>query len=127
MVWRRRETLEIAESWRSYLFRAARNRALNELRHAKVALNAEPFVRGPESAEPSSPAELDAQELDREFRRVMQSLPDVEREVFEMSRRDGLKYSEIAGVLGISVKTVEARMGRVLKALRTQLADWMPG
>ncbi|MBA4073007.1 MAG: RNA polymerase sigma-70 factor [Gemmatimonas sp.] len=126
-VWRRREMLEIAESWRSYLFRATRNRALNELRHAKVALNAEPFVRVPEWEEPSSPAELDAQELDREFRRVMQSLPDVEREVFEMSRRDGLKYAEIANVLDVSVKTVEARMGRALKALRTQLADWLPG
>lgn len=126
-VWRRRETLEIAETWRSYLFRAARNRALNELRHAKVALNAEPYVRGPESEEPSSPAELDAAELDREFQRVLRSLPTAEREVFEMSRRDGLKYSEIAGVLGVSVKTVEARMGRVLKELRTQLADWLPG
>lgn len=126
-VWRRRETLEITESWRSYLFRATRNRALNELRHAKVALNAEPLVRDPESEEPSSPAELDAQELDREFRRVLQSLPDAERDVFQMSRRDGLKYAEIANVLGVSVKTVEARMGRALKALRTQLADWLPG
>lgn len=126
-VWRRRETLELTEGWRSYLFRAARNRALNALRHARIAQNAEPFVRGPESMEASSPAELDAAELDREFQRVLWSLPTVEREVFEMSRRDGLKYAEIAGVLGVSVKTVEARMGRVLKVLRTQLADWLPG
>jgi len=125
-VWRRRETLEIDLTWRSYLFRAARNRALNDLRHARVAQRAEPLVRGPASVAPSSPAELDARELDREFRRVLAALPEPVREVFQMSRRDGLKYGEIAGALGISVKTVEARMGRALRELRVQLADWLP-
>ncbi|MDQ8154275.1 MAG: RNA polymerase sigma-70 factor [Gemmatimonadota bacterium] len=126
-VWRRRESLEIDLTWRSYLFRAARNRALNDLRHARVAQNAEPYVRGPESVEPSSPARLDATELDRAYRRVLASLPEPVREVFQMSRRDGLKYGEIARALGISVKTVEARMGRALKELREQLSDWLPG
>lgn len=123
-VWRRRETIEVDTTWRSYLFRAARNRALNELRHLRVAQQAEPFVRGPESVEPASPAALDASELEREFRRALASLPEPVREVFEMSRRDGLKYGEIATALGISVKTVEARMGRALKELREQLKEW---
>lgn len=126
-VWRRRETLEIDQTWKSYLFRAARNRALNDLRHARVAQKAEPYVRGPESEEPTSPAEIEASELDREFRRVMATLPEPVRDVFQMSRRDGLKYGEIASALGISVKTVEARMGRALKELREQLKDWLPG
>jgi RNA polymerase sigma-70 factor (ECF subfamily) len=46
--------------------------------------------------------------------------------VFELSRRDGLRYSEIAVVLGISVKTVEAQMGKALRVLRTELAAWLP-
>jgi RNA polymerase sigma-70 factor (ECF subfamily) len=125
-VWRRREILQLDVGWRSYLFRAARNRALNDLRHTRVAQRAEPYVRGPESVEASSPAELDARELERAFRRVLAGLPESVREVFEMSRRDGLTYGEIAGALGISVKTVEARMGRALKELREQLRDWLP-
>ena len=48
------------------------------------------------------------------------------RETFELSRKSGLKYNEIASVLGISVKTVEARMGRALKELRERLAPWLP-
>ncbi|MHB8838194.1 MAG: RNA polymerase sigma-70 factor [Gemmatimonadaceae bacterium] len=126
-VWRRRESLEIDLTWRSYLFRAARNRALNEIRHARVAQRAEPLVRGPESVEASSPRDLDARELDAAFRQALASLPAPVREVFELSRRDGLRYSEIAAALGISVKTVEARMGRALKELREQLSAWLPG
>lgn len=125
-VWRRRETLEIDLTWRSYLFRAARNRALNDLRHARVAQNAEPYVRGAEAVDASTPAELAAAELDAAFRRVLAGLPEPVREVFLMSRRDHLKYGEIAVALGISVKTVEARMGRALKELREQLKDWLP-
>ena len=49
-----------------------------------------------------------------------------QREVFEMSRRDGMTYPEIASALDISVKTVEARMGRALRHLRERLAAWLP-
>jgi RNA polymerase sigma-70 factor (ECF subfamily) len=49
------------------------------------------------------------------------------REVFELSRVRGLRYAEIADTLGISVKTVEARMGRALRSLRERLAPWLPG
>ena len=125
-VWRRREALKIDESWRSYLFRATRNRSLNELRRARVIREAEPLVRGEESVGATGPANLVAEEVQAAFARTMAALPEPVREVFAMSRRDGLRYAEIAAVLGISVKTVEARMGRALRELREGLAPWLP-
>ena len=56
----------------------------------------------------------------------MAELPEEVRETFRMSRVDGLTYAEIARVMEVSVKTVEARMGRALKLLRERLAQWLP-
>ena len=41
-----------------------------------------------------------------------------------MSRFEGLKYKEIAEKSGISVKTVENQMGKAIKFLRQELADY---
>jgi RNA polymerase sigma-70 factor (ECF subfamily) len=46
--------------------------------------------------------------------------------VFELSRVQGLKYGEIAQLLGVSVKAVEAHMGKALRVLRRRLAPWLP-
>jgi RNA polymerase sigma-70 factor (ECF subfamily) len=45
--------------------------------------------------------------------------------VFELNRLHGLRYAEVAAALGVSVKAVEAQMGRALKALREQMAPWI--
>jgi RNA polymerase sigma-70 factor (ECF subfamily) len=65
-------------------------------------------------------------ELERAVREAIASLPERAREVFQLSRDRGLKYAEIAVLLGISVKTVEKRMGQALAELRDRLAQWMP-
>ena len=125
-LWRRRETLTVEESVRAYLYQSVRNRALNEVRRARVEKKGEPRAVGPSAVAATAPAELEAQEMDAALRRAMQAMPAPVRETFEMSRVSGLRYVEIAQVLGISVKTVEARMGKALKTLRDELAPWLP-
>ena len=48
----------------------------------------------------------------------MNQVPEKSRQVFEMSRLDGLKYREISEILGISIKTVENHMAHALKVIR---------
>lgn len=125
-LWRRRETLSSDGSAQAYLFQATRNRVLNHLRHLRIEQRSEPEVRGESSATPQADSALVQEELDVAVQRAVQSLPDRCREVFELSRVHGLKYAEIARTLGISVKTVEAQMGKALRTLRERLAAWLP-
>jgi len=125
-LWRRRETLAADGSAQAYLFQATRNRVLNHLRHIKIEQRSEPDIRGESSSTPQADAGVVEEELDVAVQSAVQSLPDRCREVFELSRVHGLKYAEIARTLGISVKTVEAQMGKALRTLRERLAPWLP-
>jgi RNA polymerase sigma-70 factor, ECF subfamily len=124
-LWRRRHTLVLTGPLRAYLHQSTRNRALNQLRHGKTVRQSEPYVRPPTAA-PSADAGTVSRELAVAAREAVAELSPAQREVFEMSRMDGLTYPEIANTLAISVKTVEARMGRALRHLRERLAPWLP-
>jgi RNA polymerase sigma-70 factor (ECF subfamily) len=123
-VWRRRESIFVEETLRAYLYRATRNRALNHIRHDRIA------ERGQHQIEPGTPAPPTSErvaegEISDAVREAVGSLPERCREVFQLSRVNGLKYSEIAETMGISVKTVEAQMGKALRLLRERLAGWI--
>ena len=55
---------------------------------------------------------------------AINNLPTILKQVFVLNRVEGLKYSEIAQVIGISIKTVESRMSRALKILMKELSDF---
>ena len=48
-------------------------------------------------------------------------LPKACRDVFLMSKRDGMKYADIAEELGISMKTVEAHVSKAYKKIRKEV------
>lgn len=125
-LWRRRTTLAAEGSPEAYLFRSTRNRALNHLRHVSVQRRGEPQIVGEIGHQRSADADLVEAEIDVALRCAVDELPPRCREVFELSRVRGLRYAEIAETLGISIKTVEAQMGKALRTLRTRLAPWLP-
>jgi RNA polymerase sigma-70 factor (ECF subfamily) len=125
-LWRRRGELVIHESLRAYLLRAVRNRSLNLIRHANVERRAEPQLMGEESISAAGAGQIVAGELRSALTAAVAELSPACREVFELSRGQGLRYAEIASTLGISVKTVESQMGKALRHLRLRLAAWMP-
>jgi RNA polymerase sigma-70 factor (ECF subfamily) len=124
-LWKRREALPTDVSLRGYLYQSVRNRALNRLRHLRTVREAEPHVRPPTAAPPAD-AHAVTGEMEAAMRQAVADLPEEVRETFLMSRVDGLTYAEIASALGLSVKTVEARMGRALRLVRERLAPWLP-
>lgn len=126
-LWRRRESLQLEQNFRAYLLRATRNRALNHIRHERIVKREQTLAAAVTKSAPPPDQEMLGDELERAIAGALAALPENCREVFEMSRKDGLRYAEIAVVLDVSVKTVEKRMGQALAELRKSLAQWMPG
>jgi RNA polymerase sigma-70 factor (ECF subfamily) len=63
-------------------------------------------------------------ELNARINASINQLPEKCREIFILCRFEGLKYSEIAEKLDISIKTVEMQMGIALKKIRNNLTDY---
>lgn len=125
-LWRRRDSLDPSGTAQAYLFQATRNRALNHLRHLRVQRRVAPQLARDETREATAPSRLVAQEIEAAVLEALEELTPRCREVFELSRVQGLRYSEIADLLGVSVKAVEAQMGKALRTLRERLAPWLP-
>jgi RNA polymerase sigma-70 factor (ECF subfamily) len=125
-LWRRRESLEVEQTFRAYLIRSTRNRALNHIRHQRIVAREAASAAIDPPTSPSAEDEVLGVELERAVRDAIDGLPENCREVFQLSRQQGLKYAEIAAALEISVKTVEKRMGQALSELRQSLAPWLP-
>lgn len=121
-IWQNKESLDPTKNVQSYLFTAVKNESLKQLRHLSVEKKQQENVSRLSIVEPTPDETIDKKELSEELNNAINDLPEKCREIFYMSRFDQLKYSEIADVLGISIKTVETQMGRALKKLREQLA-----
>ena len=101
---------------KSYLYMMVRNRCLDLLRKKGILT---------ESLKPYDTYGIidddDAQERAQTEARMwtaIDSLPEKCREVFIMSKRDGLKYEEIAEELNLSVNTVRNQISKALKVLK---------
>ena len=66
---------------------------------------------------------MSEQEATVELERIVLDLPDKLRDVFVLSRFRHMTNAEIAATLGISVKTVEWRMGKALAYCMSRLRD----
>jgi RNA polymerase sigma-19 factor, ECF subfamily len=129
-LWEQRHEWQPAVPLNIYLFRAARNRAIDHLRHQRVEAEFQDRIAERRDAgfEPRAPVRGDeaaqAAELEDAIERAVSTLPPRCQEVFRLSRYHHLSYAEVAKVMQISTKTVEVQMGRALTALRSQLAAW---
>lgn len=118
-IWKNKSELNIMVSWKTYLFRSVFNNSMMYLRKAKRELAVdETWTDAKTLDEHGITEEIEAREMNALISYTLRSLPSRTQEIFRLSRLEGLKYSEIAHKLSISVKTVEANMGRALKALR---------
>lgn len=122
-VWKNRAHLDPAQPIKSYLYRIGHNLVIDHRRQTTQpvdALEAHPEINPTYDAEEHF-------ELYDKIAAAITSLPEPVRLVFTMNRFEGVKYAEIAKIMNISVKTVEARMSKALASLREKLTPFLLG
>lgn len=125
LVWQRIGKLQDARRWRTWLYRTARNAAIDTGRDTtrrrdrtrKLAEQPIPVsALGPDRR-------LVAQEKHQEVLEAIGSLPAIYREPFVMRHMNGWSYARIAEVMGMPVDSVETRLVRARRFLRATLKD----
>ena len=115
-LWEKLEQGASVANRRAYLYMTVRNRCLDTLRRKGIPTESlKPYdtygVIDDDDAEERS-------HIEAKLWTAIDSLPEKCREVFLLSKRDGLKYEEIAKELGLSVNTVRNQISKALNVLK---------
>lgn len=123
-LWEKQQQISIDTSLKSYLYRSVYHESLNTIRKTKVR---EQYLHmNKQEEEVSHPEDrASVKDLQGRIEEALGQLPEQCGLIFRMSRFQDLKYREIADILNISVKTVENQMGKALKLMRHNLADFL--
>ncbi|GHT45792.1 RNA polymerase sigma-70 factor [Bacteroidia bacterium] len=120
----------------AFLFTSIKNRCIDYLRHQIIVRKAETAMQ--EEFRLSMQMKFDSLEdfdqtvlaseksIEDLIHKAIESLPEKCREIFIKSKLEGMKQSQIAEELNISIHTVETQMGIAYKKLRQELKDYLP-
>jgi RNA polymerase sigma-70 factor (ECF subfamily) len=131
-VWDRRARWGSEQDVTEYVFASVRNRCLNHLRHERIEATWQANAAGNAEEGGTSQFARDAaerQEADERTERVRQAvaeLPERARRALLLRVHRQLSNAEIAEVMEISVRAVEANLQRAMSALRKALGIGPP-
>ena len=132
-LWNKKDQIENINI-EAYLFRLVRNQCLDYIRLVRVISEKTTELESASKYEElyridfirDEPYLLICEELKSEIEKTINSLPERCREVFILSRIEGLKNREIAEKLQISIKNVERHLARALKTFVDKFAGDLP-
>jgi RNA polymerase sigma factor (sigma-70 family) len=109
-----RESYRPGTPFRAWMYQIARNARVDSFRRQRPEVSWEPEMEPSVVAQDSAQQKQETQML---YRALLQ-MPEEKKEVLILSRFQGLKYEEIAQLLGCEVNTVKTRVHRALQELR---------
>ena len=119
-IWENKDRLVSLQSFNAYIYRMAKNIALNYLEHKQIELL---YLENHEGETVFSIEEdFYAKEIELLEQLTVNNMPPQRKTIYEMSRKKGYKNDETATELGISKKTVENHINLALKEIRKTLS-----
>lgn len=134
-LWERQDTLNIISNKNAFLFTLTKNKCIdfyrqqsrvNRLKESLDALQERELGMKMEALKQFDENMFSTQEIEEILNNAVNNLPDKCREVFILSRMEGLKHEEIARQLNISVNTVQNHISVAIRKLKTELKDYLP-
>jgi len=121
-IWEKHQSIDSGKSFRSYLFTISYNLIVDLLRLRLKDQGYRKFLATFfEAAQTEKESQMDYESLDKKIREAVELLPDKRKQIYKLSREEGLSHKEIAGKLNLSVKTVENQINLSLKQIKTHL------
>ncbi|MHA4809533.1 RNA polymerase sigma factor [Flavitalea flava] len=121
-VWLNKEKLPEIDNINAYLFKATHNLALNGFRRkAKETLVLAELEKKLSIQIDNTDNKLVLREVKEFIHSAMGHLTPQQRQVFKLSREEGLKQEEIAQQLNISLFTVKKHLTNALNCLRSEM------
>lgn len=132
-IWEKKESIE-SINIEGYLFRLVRNQCLDYIKFVKVISDREVELNSIRKFEElyridfirDEPYLLIQEELKKQIDETIDSLPPRCREVFVLSKIEGLKNREIAEKLQINIKNVERHLARATQTFRERFPNDVP-
>ena len=133
--WENRDRLQDVKDIPLYILVTVKNKCLDHLQRERTWSNiAEHLLSNKEwelqmrisSLEACEPETLYGNEVQELINKTLSQLPEKSSRIFMMSRYEGKNYQTIAEETGLSVKSVEFHISKVLNALRKELKDYLP-
>lgn len=116
--WNNREHIVITTSLKSYLYKSCYYKYIDTYRKGKRIDQKLEHYRYQKLIELEQKESGPKQKRLKVLNQAIQELPPKCKEIFILSKFEGLKYQEIADYLGISKKTVENQIGKAYTFLR---------
>lgn len=122
-IWENRSKINVYSSFESYLFTISYNSAISILRKRVHEQKYIEYLKSLQEADSLSELtdELYFRELNSKIQSLLTYLTPRQREIFLLSREDGLTHEEIARKLGISVNTVKNHIVATLNFLKSNI------
>ncbi len=122
-IWKNRHQLVIEKSLKSYLYVSVRHASLATIKKRQPLFeDIEDILFSTNLLDPNDPEKiLTHKELQHQLDVAIESLPSRCKQIFLMSRMEGLSYKEISEILGIAEKTIENQLVKALRILRGYL------
>ena len=122
-IWKSRTKIDVYSSFESFLFTIAHNAMVNLL---KKRVTEQKYVKHVKSLQIVNESyeltdEIHYKELEQKFLGLLDELSPRQKEIFQLSREEGLSNKEIADKLGISIQTVKNHLVTTLSFLRNKL------